>query len=94
MHTLVVNGHRTTVRLEPVIWNVLRDIARREEVTVNNLVSGIDRRRSASSLSSAIRAYVVVYLSARLRGAPSIRLSQDDPLRGSKSRNSALVDPI
>ena len=73
MHNLVVDGHRTTVRPEPAIWDVLRDIADQQDVTVHNLVSAINRQHIASSLSSAIRAYVVVYLSAGLPDAPSTR---------------------
>ena len=77
MHNIVVDGRRTTVRLEPVIWDALQSIARQEEVTLHDLVSDINRRRTASSLSSGIRAYVVIYLSAGLRDALSARLSQD-----------------
>jgi predicted DNA-binding ribbon-helix-helix protein len=74
MHNIVVDGHRTTVRLEPVIWDALRDIARQQAVTVHYLVSAIARRRTASSLSSEIRAYVVAKLFAGLREALSTRL--------------------
>jgi len=77
MHNVVVDGRRTTVRLEPVIWDALRDIARQKEVTVHDLVSDVNRRRTASSLSSGIRAYVVIYLSAGLRDALSARLRRD-----------------
>ncbi len=76
MHNVVVDGRRTTVRLEPVIWDVLQSIARQEEMTLHDLVSEINRRRTASSLSSGIRAYVVIYLSAGLREALSDRLSR------------------
>src|SRR5260370_32383725 len=55
MHNLVVDGHRTTVRLEPAIWDALQDIARQQEVSVHHLVSTINRERIASSLSSALR---------------------------------------
>ena len=75
MRNLVVDGHRTTVRLEPAIWDVLRDIADQQEVTVHNLVSAINKQHIASSLSSAIRAYVVVYLFAKLPDAPSTNLA-------------------
>jgi predicted DNA-binding ribbon-helix-helix protein len=77
MHNIVVDGHRTAVRLEPVIWDALRDIAHRQAVTVHSLVSAIAKRRTASSLSSEIRAYVVVQLFAGLREAPSTRLFQE-----------------
>jgi len=65
LHTLVVNGRRTTVRLEPVIWDTLTNIAIDQELSISNIVSTIDRNRSASSLTSAIRAYVVTYLVAQ-----------------------------
>jgi predicted DNA-binding ribbon-helix-helix protein len=77
MHNIVVDGHRTTVRLEPVIWDALRDIARQQAVTVHNLVSAIAGRRTASSLSSEIRTYVVVQLFAGSREAPSTRLPRE-----------------
>jgi predicted DNA-binding ribbon-helix-helix protein len=93
MHNLVVDGHRTTVRLEPVIWDALRDIARQQEVTVHDLVSAINRRRIASSLSSAIRAYVVVYLSARLRPAPPTRVSKDHPMDPALKTRAAFSAP-
>jgi predicted DNA-binding ribbon-helix-helix protein len=73
-HNVYVAGHRTSVRLESVIWRALQDIARQQKVTVHDLVSDIDRRRTVSGgLSSAIRAYVVVYLSgvARTLSTPS-----------------------
>src|SRR5947207_15152325 len=92
MHNLVVDGHRTTVRLEPVIWDALLDIARDQEVTVHALVSVINRRRTASSLSSAIRAHVVVYLSAGLRDAAPARSSQ---ARSSEDRlRAGILDPL
>lgn len=68
MRNVVVDGHRTSVRLEPVIWDVLKGIARDQEVTVHDLVSDISRQHIASGLTTAIRVYVVTYLSARLRG--------------------------
>jgi len=54
-HNVYVDGHRTTVRLEPVIWETLRGIARQQGVTVNDIVSAINRDRITSSgLTSAI----------------------------------------
>ena len=93
MHNLVVDGHRTTVRLEPVIWDALLDIARDQEVTVHALVSAINRRRTASSLSSAIRAHVVVYLSAGLRDAAPARSSEARSSQG-RLRAGGTLDPL
>lgn len=84
MHNVIIDGRRTTVRVEPVMWDTLRGIARQQKVTLNDLVSDINRRRTDSGLTSAIRVYVVIYLSGALRKALHGRLSQDheiDPLR-------------
>ena len=64
IHNVVVGGHRTSVRLEPVMWDALQDIARRLRVTVHGLVTHIDRERSASSLTAAIRVYIVDFYRA------------------------------
>jgi predicted DNA-binding ribbon-helix-helix protein len=72
-HSVVVGQHRTTVRLEPVMWDALQDIARQSRQTMQDLVTEIDRRRSASSFTAAIRVYIVdFYRAAALRaGQPS-----------------------
>jgi predicted DNA-binding ribbon-helix-helix protein len=68
IHNVVVAGHRTSVRLEPTMWEALREIARHRQTTLHDLVTQIDRQREASSLTAAIRVYIVdFYRSAALR---------------------------
>jgi predicted DNA-binding ribbon-helix-helix protein len=64
IHNIVVGGHRTSVRLEPQMWDALQDIARRLRATVHDLVTEIDRTRTASSLTAAIRVYIVDFYRA------------------------------
>lgn len=72
IHNIVVGNHRTSVRLEPVMWDALRDIAHRQQVTVHDLVTDIDRERTASSLTAAIRVYIVdFYRAAVLPAGPA-----------------------
>ena|SRR2546423_641221 len=59
IHNVVVAGHRTSVRLEPVMWEALQEIARQQETNINQLVTEIHRRRNSSSLTAAIRVYIV-----------------------------------
>ena len=59
IHNIVVAGHRTSVRLEPVMWEALRDIAAQRRLSVHDLVTAIDLQRSESSLTAAIRVYIV-----------------------------------
>jgi predicted DNA-binding ribbon-helix-helix protein len=56
--SVVIDGHRTSVSMEPEFWAALGDIARAEGVSVNALVGRIDRARTGN-LSSAIRVYVL-----------------------------------
>jgi predicted DNA-binding ribbon-helix-helix protein len=74
-HNIIVAGHRTSVRLEPVIWDALYGIARHQGSNVNDLVSDIHQRRAASSLTAAIRAYVVAYLLTKLSDPLPIRVA-------------------
>jgi predicted DNA-binding ribbon-helix-helix protein len=72
IHNVVVGNHRTSVRLEPVMWEALHDIARRRRVTMHDLVTDIDRNRTASSLTAAIRVYIVdFYRTAALPARPA-----------------------
>ena len=63
-HAVVIvgpGGRRTSVRLEPVVWDALRDIAVRQRRTLYDLVTEIDRNRSRASLTASIRAFVVKF---------------------------------
>ena len=52
-----IAGHLTSVSMEEVFWNALREIASKREISVNALVTEIDRTRDGN-LSSALRVYV------------------------------------
>jgi predicted DNA-binding ribbon-helix-helix protein len=49
IRNVVVAGHRTSVRLEPLMWDSLHDIARHRGVGLNELVTEIDFYRSAAA---------------------------------------------
>lgn len=74
IRNIVVAGHRTSVRLEPLMWDALQDIARRLRVTVHDLVTEIDRERTASSLTAAIRVYIVDFYRAAALPAEPVEL--------------------
>lgn len=57
--SVVIDGHRTSVSLENAFWNALRLLALQKGLTVNQLVTQIDRDRDGN-LSSAIRVYVLL----------------------------------
>ncbi|MGY0709467.1 ribbon-helix-helix domain-containing protein [Azospirillum argentinense] len=72
--SIIVGGHRTSMRLEPTMWDALEDIARREGLTVNTLCTQIKERleeqfrrhgptadRSEATLTSAVRVFIAAY---------------------------------
>lgn len=60
---ITINGKRTSVTLEPQIWDILKEIAEDQNTTIHDLCSYIyDRKSDDSSLSSAIRVFLISYL--------------------------------
>lgn len=71
---IMLDGHRTSMRLEPSMWNALEEIARREGMSINDICSRIknrldeqNRRKGLASdssdvtLTSAVRTFIVSY---------------------------------
>jgi len=56
-----VGARRTSLRLEPAMWDALAEICRREDMTLHQVCALIDERRRASSLTAAIRVFIVNY---------------------------------
>jgi predicted DNA-binding ribbon-helix-helix protein len=59
-----IGGHRTSVRLEPPMWDALGEICLREHASLHEIVSQIAQQRSESSLTAAIRVYLLGYFQA------------------------------
>ena len=66
--TIVLGNHRTSLRLEPVMWAALADIADQRGKTVHDVIAEISRAHDQASLSSAIRVYIVDHYRAAVRG--------------------------
>ena len=58
-HSIIIDGHKTSVSLEDTFWNVLKEIAQGKGVPVSSLVAEIDKARQNNNLSSAIRIFVL-----------------------------------
>jgi predicted DNA-binding ribbon-helix-helix protein len=57
-HSLTLNGHRTSVSLEPEFWTAFRAIAVEKSIPLNQLAAEIDTaRRGEEGLASAIRVF-------------------------------------
>lgn len=59
---VTIQGRRTSVRLEPEMWNALKEIARREQCTIHDICSLIyARKKRESSLTASIRVFLMLY---------------------------------
>ena len=60
--SIMIAGHATSISLEPVFWDALRDAAAAEGLPLNALVARIDAERvtaqAPSNLASAIRVWL------------------------------------
>ena len=84
---VVVNGRRTSMRLDKETWTALSDICRRENLSLYKLCSLIDTAKGNAGLSSATRLFVLTYYRRSLakyeantrpiiEAAPSFRVEQ------------------
>ena len=64
-----IAGHKTSISLEPVFWEMLVEAAGAEELPINALVARIDEQRiraeTPPGLASAIRVWLVERLLER-----------------------------
>jgi predicted DNA-binding ribbon-helix-helix protein len=58
---ILIDQHRTSMRLEIEMWEALSEIAKREGMSVNQLCSRVGNSRKQSSLTSAMRVFVLAY---------------------------------
>ena len=56
-----VEGHRTSVRLEPDMWEALREICTREGTSIGEVCSVVNRGRAAAGFTSALRVFILNY---------------------------------
>lgn len=62
---IVISGKRTSIRLEPEMWQSLKDIARRERCTVNDVCTLVSMcKKDLSSLTASIRVFLMLYYKA------------------------------
>jgi predicted DNA-binding ribbon-helix-helix protein len=59
---VTIAGHRTSLRLEPEMWDALKGICNRERLSIHEVCTRIDeRRQDGTSLTSAVRTFMVTY---------------------------------
>ena len=61
---IVAASGRSSMRLEPEIWDALSEICRRENVPLGELVRKVDGGRQAGGRTSAVRVFAFNYFRA------------------------------
>jgi len=61
-----IAGHKTSISLEPLFWDLLRDAAAQEGVPINAIVARIDAERIVAEVPPGLAGAVRLWLAARL----------------------------
>src|SRR5690554_5811821 len=82
-HSLRIDGMVTSVRLENYFWNVLEEIARRDDMNVPQMITrlyheSIDAGHDLGNFTSFLRVCAIRYLALQLSG--EIPASLDVPI--------------
>lgn len=64
-HSVEIAGHKTSISLEPLFWDLLRDAAAREGVPLNALVARIDAQRIQAERPPGLAGAIRLWLAAQ-----------------------------
>jgi predicted DNA-binding ribbon-helix-helix protein len=72
-YSVTINGHQTSISLEPLFWDMLQRSAMKRNIAVNALIALIDAERIKSptppGLAGAIRIWLVHHMQISNLGA-------------------------
>ena len=83
-HNVRINGRRTSIRLEPAMWDALQEICAAEKKSIHEISTEVAAEIPSGGFTSALRVYILNYF----RSANAT--TQTATLRGNK--NSAKSD--
>ena len=72
---VIAGRGRTSMRLEPELWEALNDICRMERIGLSELIRSIEARGHPGGRTSAVRVYIVQYFRGLVVGRGS-RITQ------------------
>lgn len=76
---IVIDGQRTSFRLEPEMWSALEYICQQEKISLHTLCSWINKYRPRPNRTSAIRAFIVSYLYAQIDANAGASREEEEP---------------
>lgn len=89
---VTVQGHRTSVRLEPDMWAALFEIIAKEGITLHELCDKVAmERRPGTSFTASLRVFVMNYFRKRT-GQDQPLPEIDSPMEPSEERAVQMVN--
>ena len=65
-----IAGHKTSVSLEPLFWDLVRAAAQRQDVPLNALIARIDAERLEAEAPTGLAGAIRLWVTADLAGRP------------------------
>ena len=61
---VTIAGRRTSMKLEPDMWDALDELCRRERVTIHDVCTMVASRHHGNNLTAAMRVFILGYYRA------------------------------
>jgi len=87
LRNVTVNGHRTSMRLEPEFWEIFDQISHELGITTEDLLSKI-RAATRGQLTTAVRVTIALYLKQRVQSADTSQALLESSLATLKQKRS------
>jgi predicted DNA-binding ribbon-helix-helix protein len=58
---VTIAGQRTSMRLEPEMWDALAEVCRREGLSLHSVCSDVEQSRARGTVTSAMRVFLLRY---------------------------------
>ena len=80
-----IAGHKTSISLEPLFWDMLKEAAGRENVPLNALVARIDAERLEADYPPGLAGAIRIWLSVQSSPTRSISAPAAESFSSSRS---------
>jgi predicted DNA-binding ribbon-helix-helix protein len=65
-HSITIGRHRTSITIEPIFWDSLKNIAKENKTSLRKLIEEIDQTEP-ENLSSAVRIFIFNYYKGKYK---------------------------
>ena len=89
---IYLNDQRTSLRLEPAMWEALEEICRREGRSLNDICVFIEAQHGRSSRTAAVRVFILRYFRAAATENGHSAAGHGHPRRAKGRRGMDVLD--